>query len=186
MEIFKENSFEGEWSLFLDRDGCINRRIVDDYVKSVSEFHFLPGALDAMVVFGSIFKYVLVVTNQQGIGKQLMTHADLAQVHSHMDEKVTEAGGRIDQIYYCPHLALYDPSCRKPNPGMAIQALDQFPELNYRKCIMIGDSGSDIEFGARLGMYTVFVDEERKSVNYFGADCVVSNIKEFSDHLIGE
>ncbi len=184
MEIFRECNFEGEWSLFLDRDGTINRRIIDDYVKTVSEFQFLPGALDAMVVFGSIFKRVLIVTNQQGIGKQLMTHTDLKKVHDYMDEKVTEAGGRIDQIYYCPHLAIYDASCRKPNPGMAIQALDHFPELNYRKSVMIGDSESDIEFGAKLGMYTVLIDEAGKSMNYFGADCVVSSIKEFSDHLI--
>jgi len=185
MEILTENSFDGEWSLFLDRDGTINRRIIDDYVKSISEFQFLPGALDAMVVFGSIFQHILVVTNQQGIGKDLMTHEDLKVVHDYMDVQVTEAGGRIDQIYYCPHLAIHDPSCRKPNPGMAIQAQGHFPDLNFRKSVMIGDSQSDIEFGARLGMYTVLVDEERKSVNYFGADCVVSSIKELSDHLIG-
>lgn len=150
---------DSDWTLFLDRDGVINRRLPGRYVRSVDEFEFLPGVLEAMTIFDQMFKHVIVVTNQQGIGKELMTHEELAVVHRHMLDVVHDMGGRIDQIYYCPYLAVYEPLCRKPNPGMAIEAQQEFKDINFNKSIMIGDSDSDITFGNRLGMTTIFVGE---------------------------
>ena len=106
MRIFKDKEFDRDWTLFLDRDGTINKRLIDAYVKEVSEFEFLPGALEAMQLFNEHFKYTIVVTNQQGIGKELMTHDELRDVHVHMHKKVNEFGASIDEILYCPHLAL--------------------------------------------------------------------------------
>lgn len=149
-----------EWTLFLDRDGTINERLLDDYVLSPDQFVFLPGVLEAIPFFNKIFGKVLIVSNQQGIGKELMTHEDLKMVHEFMMEQIWTSGGQIDQIYYCPDLALYDPVCRKPNPGMAIQAETDFPKIDFRKSIMIGDMGSDILFGNQLEMFTVNVGRE--------------------------
>lgn len=93
------------WTLFLDRDGVINQRIVGGYVAEVSEFNFSPGVLESMSSFATIFGRVVVVTNQQGIGKGLMTHHQLSEVHKFMITEIEASGGRIDAVYYCSDLA---------------------------------------------------------------------------------
>ncbi len=145
------------WTLFLDRDGVINTHRPDDYVKNETEFEWIAGSKEAIRDLSQIVGRVLVVTNQQGIGKGMMTEYDLDKIHWKMQTELEAIGGRIDRVYYCPHLAAIKPKCRKPNTGMAEQAQQDFPEISFSKSIMIGDSDSDIEFGCRLGMFTVRV-----------------------------
>ncbi len=184
MRIFKEQEFNRNWTLFLDRDGTINKRLMGDYVKKIEEFEFLPGVKEAVATFNELFRYIVVVTNQQGIGKELMSHADLHKVHDFMNKKLSEFGASLDEILYCPHLAALDPSCRKPNPGMAFQAKESFPEIDFKNSIMVGDTESDILFGKNLKMYTVLISPDQKDENYFDADLVVSSLKELADYLI--
>ncbi len=170
-----------EWTLFLDRDGVINTRLMGDYVKNVEEFEFLPGVLEAIAKMTSIFGRIVVVTNQQGIGKGLMTENDLAEVHSYMQNEVVKAGGKIDKVYYCPELESKKAACRKPNTGMAEEARKDFPEIDFKRSIMVGDSISDMEFGKRVGMLTVFIsDEDDKPIS---ADRNCKSLKEFSNSL---
>jgi len=182
VRIFREVEIDRDWTLFLDRDGTINHRLMDDYVKEVAQFKFLPGAEESIARFHEFFKYIIVVTNQQGIGKELMSHEDLQQIHSYMSKKLEEVGANIDEILYCPHLAL-NPSCRKPNPGMAFQALEIFPDINFKKSVMVGDTASDIEFGKKLNMYTVLISPDRKDEEYFDADLVVYSLRELVEYL---
>lgn len=149
--------FNSEWTLFLDRDGVINERIPGEYVKSWEEFKFLPGVLESMEVFASSFRRIFIVTNQAGIEKGLYTHENLNHIHEQMMEYIQYHGGRVDEIYYCPFKSDLDPLCRKPNPGMALQAKKDFPSIDFTKSIMIGDSDSDIAFGNNLGMKTILV-----------------------------
>ena len=183
MRIFKDKEFDRDWTLFLDRDGTINRRLIGDYVKSYDDFEFLPGALEALRVFNEHFKYSIVVTNQQGIGKELMSHQDLHEIHKEMNKKVNEFGATLDEILYCPHLAALDPSCRKPNPGMAFQAKEMFPDIEFKHSVMVGDTESDIQFGKKLRMYCVLISPDRKDENYFDADLGVSSLREFAEYL---
>jgi D-glycero-alpha-D-manno-heptose 1-phosphate guanylyltransferase len=145
------------WTLFLDRDGVINSHRPDDYVKNEAEFEWIDGSKEAIRDLSQLIGRVLVVTNQQGIGKGMMTEYDLDKIHWKMQRELEAIGGRIDRVYYCPHLAAIKPKCRKPDIGMAEEAQQDFPEINFSKSIMIGDSDSDIEFGCRLGMFTVRV-----------------------------
>ena len=145
------------WTLFLDRDGVINTHRPDDYVKNETEFEWIAGSKEAIRDLSQLIGRVLVVTNQQGIGKGMMTVYDLDKIHWKMQTVLEAIGGRIDRVYYCPHLAAIMPKCRKPDIGMAEEAQQDFPEINFSKSIMIGDSDSDIEFGCRLGMFTVRV-----------------------------
>ena len=138
-------------TLFLDRDSVINRLRVDDYVKCVDEFEFLPGVLKALAAWSKIFKRVIVVTNQRGVGKGVMSHASLVEIHEFMVNKIVDAGGRIDAIYYCTALTNEDYN-RKPNPGMANQAVADFPEIDLAMSVMIGDSKSDEEFAINAGI----------------------------------
>ncbi len=146
------------WSLFLDRDGVINERIIDGYVCNWDDFRFLPGVPEALAVLSEWFGRIVIVTNQQGVGKGLMTEDELELIHKKMQEEVKRAGGRIDAIYYCPHLESVQSSCRKPAIDMGMAARRRFPEISFRKSLMVGDAPSDMVFAKRLGMKRVFVD----------------------------
>ena len=147
---------EKNWSLFLDRDGVINKRIVGDYIKKVEEFEFLPGVLDAIKIMSGIFKYIFIVTNQQGIGKGLMTAEDLKKVHHYMLNEIIANNGKIDSIYHSPFLATENNNFRKPQIGMALKAKEDFPAVDFSRSLMVGDSFSDMKFGKNAGMITVF------------------------------
>lgn len=148
------------WTLFLDRDGVINVRLIDDYVKNINEFDFLPGVLDAFKIFTEKFGRIIIVTNQQGVGKGLMTLQDVDTVHQFMTKEIEAQKGRIDAIYVCPQLKSDPENFRKPSPRMAYMAQHDFPEIDFDKSIMIGDSNSDIEFGKNAGMYTILLGDE--------------------------
>ena len=148
------------WTLFLDRDGVINTRLVDDYVKNINEFEFMPGVLDAFRIFAEKFGKIIIVTNQQGVGKGLMSMHDVESVHKFMLKEIENQKGRVDAIYVCPQLKSDPDNFRKPSPKMAYMAQHDFPEIDLYKSIMIGDMNSDLEFGKNCGMYTVFIGNE--------------------------
>lgn len=152
-----KNIIDENWTLFLDRDGVINVRIIDGYVTKIEEFDFLPNVIEAFRIFKDKFKHVVVVTNQQGVGKGLMTESDVEKVHEYMIQEVRTNGGNIDKVYFCPQLKSETDNYRKPSPQMAFFAKNDFPEIDFSKSIMIGDMNSDIEFGKNAGMKTIFI-----------------------------
>ena len=145
-------------TLFLDRDGVINKKLEGRYVQNFSEFEFIEGSLDAISKLSNLFNRILVVTNQQGISKGIMSDIELNNLHIEMMKRIEKSGGKIDKIYYCPHLKELDCTCRKPNPGMIQQAVLDFPEIIIDNSYLIGDSNSDIEAGKRMNLNTVKVD----------------------------
>jgi D-glycero-D-manno-heptose 1,7-bisphosphate phosphatase len=153
------------WTLFLDRDGVINRRLPMAYVREWDEFMFLDGVLESLPKMSFLFTRIFIVTNQAGIEKGLMSHEMLHEIHHKMLDVILFHGGKIDEIYYCPFTADLDPLCRKPNPGMALEAKKDFPEIEFSKSLMIGDSDSDIEFGNRLGMRTILVGDNNEAIS---------------------
>jgi histidinol-phosphate phosphatase family protein len=157
MTWLSEQNIDREWFLFLDRDGVINRRIVDAYVRNWSEWEWLPGAKEAIVKFSKLFGRVMVVTNQKGIHRGLMTEEDLAEIHQLMCAEIEEAGGKLDAVYYCPEGD--GAECRKPNPGMLFQAAKQFPEMKWQKSIVVGDAVTDMQMGMTVGIFRLFIGE---------------------------
>ncbi|BDS12288.1 D-glycero-alpha-D-manno-heptose-1,7-bisphosphate 7-phosphatase [Aureispira anguillae] len=147
-----------EWTLFLDRDGVINDRIIGGYVQKWSEFVFLDGVLECLPILARKFNRIVIVTNQQGIAKGLMSVNDLNKVHAEMLDVINQHGGRIDQVYFCAEHERENPPCRKPNTGMAIQAKLDFPDIDFDRAIMVGDSITDIEFGIRMNMKTILIE----------------------------
>ncbi len=152
---------DSSWTLFLDRDGVINKRIPDAYVRNIAEFEFLPDTKAAFSIFRQLFSRILVVSNQQGIGKGIMTEEDLRLVHNHM---LNELNHCIDNIYYAPHLASENNIMRKPNIGMALQAKKDFPSIDFSKSIMVGDSSSDMLFGKNAGMKIVLIADNDSNI----------------------
>ncbi len=157
----KEYNIDKTWTLFLDRDGVVNKRIIGNYILRWEDFEFLPGVLDAIKSFNKIFGKVVIVTNQQCIGKGIITENELAALHEKMLKEIEKNGGAIDAIFYAPltRESLHNID-RKPNVGMALKAKKKFPEINFKKAVMAGDSFSDMEFGHRLSMITVLVNED--------------------------
>lgn len=154
-----KNIVNKEWTLFLDRDGVINVRIIDGYVTKTEEFEFLPDVVDAFKIFKEKFGRIIIVTNQQGVGKGIMTIEDVESVHNFMIKEIENHGGKIDKIYLCPQLKSVPDNYRKPSPKMAFFAKNDFQDIDLSKSIMVGDMNSDIEFGMNAGMKTVFVGD---------------------------
>ena len=144
------------WTLFVDRDGVINHEKQADYIRNWQEFGFYDGAKDALKILSEKFGKIIVVSNQRGVGKELMTENDLNDIHQRMIDEIKKAGGHIDKIYYCTSTDLKHPE-RKPNPGMALRAKKDFPSIDFSRSIMIGNNSSDMLFARNAGLYTVFV-----------------------------
>ncbi len=180
MKTFDISGIDKTWTLFLDRDGVINKRLHGDYVKNVSEFEFLPGVLDALKTFSEVFGKIIVVTNQQGIGKGIYSAAQLNEIHAHMVQQVHAAGGRMDAVFFAPNLASENSPLRKPGIGMALQAKAQFPEIDFGRSLMIGDSISDLEFGRTAGMRTMYVyhDERLPAAHHALCDREIHSLSE--------
>ncbi len=119
--------YNSEWTLFLDRDGVINKRLPGKYVRKIEEFEFLPLVPQAIARFSLIFGRIIVVTNQQGIGKQLMTEAELEVVHKFMFQEIEKSGGIVEAVYFCPDLKTDANPCRKPSPCHGTLGTIRFP-----------------------------------------------------------
>lgn len=149
-------NIDAGWTLFLDRDGVINYEKENSYILNWNEFEFYPGVTEAIQILSEKFNKIIVISNQRGVGRGLMTESDLIDIQRRMKAEIEKQGGRIDKIYYCiaseaTHF------CRKPNPGMALQAAKDFPSINLSKTIMVGNKLSDMQFGRNAGTYTVYL-----------------------------
>ena len=156
----KNLNINKNWTLFLDRDGVINKKIDNDYVKQWIEFEFIEGVLDALKFLNTVFGNIIVVTNQQGIGKKLYRKEDLEIIHKNMLYEIAYHGGKIDKVYFSPYLKSENHPYRKPGIGMALKAKEDISTINFKQSIMVGDSMSDMEFGRNAGMKTIYISEE--------------------------
>jgi len=135
--------------VFLDRDGVINQDRVD-YVKSWTEFQFIPGSLDALHQLTHAGYRIIVITNQSAINRNMVSEKTLQQIHDNMARAVTAHGGHIEAIFYCPHAPDDGCSCRKPAPGLIHRAQEKY-RIDLPKTCMIGDSLRDIECAQKAG-----------------------------------
>lgn len=143
-----------EWCLFLDRDGVINRRLPGDYVRRWAQFEYIPGALKALCKLSKWAPHTVIVSNQQGVAKGLMSRSDLDDIHYRLVGEVQAAGGRIDDVLVCIHREDDRCDCRKPQPGLAAEWLTQHPDVMPAKSIMVGDAASDVLMARNLAAIT--------------------------------
>lgn len=139
----------GNRTIFLDRDGVINRDS-PDYIKNWDEFQFLPGSLEALNLLTRQGADIIIITNQSIINRGMVPPEVLQDTHDRLRQAVARTGGRIKDIFFCPHRPDEDCSCRKPRPGLLLQARDRYG-LDLGSSIMVGDSAKDIESGIRAG-----------------------------------
>ena len=177
-------TIDKSWTLFIDRDGVINHEKQGDYIRNWQEFKFYDGAQEAIKILSKKFGKIIVVSNQRGVGKELMTEDDLSNIHQKMMTEIELAGGYIDKIYYCTSTDVKHPE-RKPNPGMALKAEKEIPSIDLSKSIMVGNNSSDMLFGRNAGLYTVFLKTTKPdmSLPHPDIDLVFDSLIDFAKAL---
>jgi D-glycero-D-manno-heptose 1,7-bisphosphate phosphatase len=146
-------------AVFLDRDGVINRRIAGGYVTRWSEFEFLPHAVDGIVHLSAQEATIIVISNQAGVGKGMVAVSALADITRRFVGEIERRGGRIDAVYYCPHTPADECACRKPKPGLLLQAHADW-NLDLSGSVMLGDTESDAAAGRAVGCEVLLASDE--------------------------
>ena len=145
--------------IFLDRDGTLNERAPKAcYIEKPEDFIWLPGAKKAVKRLKDAGYFIILISNQAGIARGVMTEEDLQRIHEKMQADLKAEGACIDAIYYCPHGWDDDCSCRKPKPGMLYQAQKDY-SFDLTKCVMIGDDERDVETAENAGISGILVTE---------------------------
>ena len=151
---------------YLDRDGVINKKAKDhQYITNWNDFEFLNNGLYLLENLVKLKYKIIIVTNQQGIGKGLFTKKQLIKIHDNMRLFLERRGINIQKIYYCPHLIKEKCNCRQPQIGMFTRSLIDFPDINTKNSIMIGDSQSDVDAGLNFGIKSFLFSNNKESVN---------------------
>src|SRR5579859_1120808 len=150
-------------TVFLDRDGVLNQKMPEgSYVRSLDDFHVLPGVPQAIARLNHAGLRVIVVSNQRGIALGLYAAADVESIHSEFQHSLSVHNAHIDAFYICPH-DRGQCTCRKPLPGLFEQAAAQFPTITAATSVMIGDSLVDMEFARRLEMTAILIESDSAS-----------------------
>jgi D-glycero-D-manno-heptose 1,7-bisphosphate phosphatase len=151
-------------TLFIDRDGVINKKVENGYVTNLDQFEFIEGALEGLKILSNNFDYVIVVTNQRGIGKEQLTNTNLETIHDFFLSECLNWDIKISLIIHSPFLEDSN-FFRKPNVGMAFLAKIIIPNISFDNSVMIGDSESDILFGKTLNMNVFRITKEHDFLN---------------------
>ena len=149
-------------TLFPDRDGVLNRHLPGDYVRMPAMWEWMPGVLEEFPRWAGKFRRIVLVSNQRGVGKGVMSDADLSRIHAGMMADILAAGGRLDLALYCTAVS-DDDARRKPNTGMFLEAQQLFPEIDAKSSVMVGDSPSDAAFARNCGMQFILLSPEAVS-----------------------
>lgn len=168
---------------FLDRDGVINRKAPEgSYVTRWEEMIFLPGVAQAILTLRRAGYRIIVISNQRCVAKGLLTAEDLDALHRRMCETLAAEGAVIDAAYYCPHEKHTSCHCRKPAPGLLLEAASNH-QIDLKSSWMIGDSTSDVEAGRSAGCRTVLV-REGDEAHGAAADLVAKSLLEASKQIV--
>lgn len=177
--------------IFADRDGVINRYCPGKYINSVSDFSFLPGVLEAFRLLREAGVKVIVVSNQAGVGKGLLSREKLDEITSFMTKRIEEEGGAIEEVVYCPHKPEENCDCRKPHPGMLLNSAKKYG-IDLSQTYFVGDNPSDVQAASSAGCRSVLVlcgmtDAARVHEHAINPDYVAENLLHFTKaHLAAE
>ena len=151
-------------AIFLDRDGVLNKLSAPhDYVKTFDEFIWNPYAQELIKEINSLGFLAIVISNQQGIGKGVMSAEFVAQLHKKMNEDLQKTEAHIDAFYICPHLISDVCDCRKPKPTLFFTAAKDF-DISLADSFFIGDSETDAEAAATAGCTMIMIESDKISL----------------------
>ncbi len=149
-------------ALFLDRDGVINERLMGDYVRRPEQLHVLDDVIPILLGARQRGYLLVLISNQQGVGKGLMSMQDLDSVNAAAQQKLRTFGAELDAIYVCTDLAGSGSRRRKPEPGMLLEAIDDH-DLDPAQCWFLGDTLTDAQAGRAAAVYTALVGEHDRA-----------------------
>ena len=176
--------------VFLDRDGVINKNS-PLYINSWDEFEFIPGSIDAITRLTAAGFQLIVITNQSGVGREMLTETELHRIFRNMRRAVEAAGGCITDIFYCPHHPEDDCDCRKPRPGLIRRAAEKYA-IDLSSACMVGDNASDITCARAAGCDCAILvksgasadaEDELAAMN-LAPDLVAADLAEAADWII--
>ena len=148
--------------IFLDRDGVINEEV--GYLHKIKDFKFINGVMDSCNYFLSLGYQIIVVTNQSGIGRGLYKEEDFQIVNEWMLGKFEQQGVSILDVFFCPHGPNDNCYCRKPKPGLFIDAMEKY-DIDMKKSWMIGDKEADIEAANNAGIIQTILVKSGHKIN---------------------
>jgi D-glycero-D-manno-heptose 1,7-bisphosphate phosphatase len=161
--------------IVLDRDGTI---VIDrHYLSDPADLEFMPGAAESLRWLHENGYRLVIVTNQSGVGRGMFSLDHLNKIHGRLIEMVRSAGARLEGIYYCPHTPENGCSCRKPAPGLLIQAAFELG-FDPSSAVVVGDKLTDIEFGKQAGAITILLATSPPPPNSVMPDYIASNLLE--------
>lgn len=178
-------------AVFLDRDGVLieNR---SDYVRSWEHVEFLPGSAAATQQLSAAGYVIVVVTNQSVVGRGIISREEAGRINQQVLDEVAAQGGKVDAAYMCPHHPDDGCACRKPAPGMLLQAAQEL-DLDLGQSFMVGDNISDIEAGRNAGVRTVLVrtglgeEQARRVQEKFNTGlAIVENLSAAARYILGK
>jgi D-glycero-D-manno-heptose 1,7-bisphosphate phosphatase len=162
-------------TVFLDRDGTINARPADGaYITSPAELVLLPGAAGAIAMLNAAGLRTVLVTNQRWLASSGTDPAAYTAIHSRLEQMLAEHGARLDAAYHCPH-ETNSCDCRKPSPGMLLQAARD-DHVDLARAVIVGDSSADVQAGRSAGTATIFLCADRRPSTADSADAVVDDL----------
>ena len=167
--------------IILDRDGVINHDS-DQFIKSPAEWLPLPGAAEAIARLNQAGYRVAIATNQSGLGRSLFDMAALNAMHEKLHRVVGEQGGRIDAIFFCPHLPEDNCACRKPKPGM-LEDIGRRFNTDLRTTAFVGDTLHDLQAAAAVGAQPILVKtgKGQRTLDKYGEENLVGGVLIFDD-----
>ena len=175
----QQRATSNEKVVFLDRDGVINKDS-PDYIKSWSEFEFLPRSIEAIKRLTLNGFTAIIITNQSVINRKMVSGEDLEYIHAMMKKAVKSGGGEIKDIFFCPHMPEDGCDCRKPKPGLIYRAQKRYG-IDLSTSVMVGDSAKDIECARKAGCgQSILV----KTGNGTEAERILAEKKIFPDHVV--
>ena len=150
-------------AIFLDRDGVINKNR-DDYVKSTKELEIFANIGKEILKLKMKGFLIIVITNQSVINRKIITIKELEEIHLTIQKFLIKSKTSIDKFYFCPHRPDENCDCRKPKPGLILQAINEF-SIDVSKSWMVGDSKTDIQAGEKAGCKTIFLKKNDSFTN---------------------
>jgi len=171
--------------VFLDRDGVINVKAAEhSYITTWQDFEFMPGIFDALKYLNDTGYKLIVLTNQQGLGKQIFSEQSLLQIHENMSNELKKNGVTVDRIFYCPHTEADNCNCRKPKPGMFYKAMNEADyNIDFEKSYVLGDSLGDLPAGRALGCKTIYFGNQARISGPVQPDYIIQDLKEILNIL---
>ena len=168
-------------AIFLDRDGTIIKD--KEYLKSTEEIELLKGVLDALQILQNLGFKLIVISNQSGIGRGLITKEQVEKTNNYLLDLLFCNGVNITEIYYCPHSPKDNCNCRKPCPKMVYEAINKY-EINKAESYFIGDKLIDALTGLNAGIKAVLIDKDLKPVDHHENITVVASLLSFAENLL--